>query len=63
MSLGEKIDKLKFDTRMMEIYIKNGTLKEDDVQRHNQTLPDSGTNAVNLDFKHEIGPQTREEQH
>lgn len=63
MSLGEKIDKLKFDIRMMEILVKNGTLKEEDIQKHNQSLPDSGANAVKLDFKHEIGPQTREEKH
>lgn len=55
MSLGEKIEKLKFDTRMRDINIKNGVVDKKQVEQELSNIPDSAANSVHLDFKHEMG--------
>lgn len=54
MSLGEKIEKLKFDTRMRDINLKNGSLEKKELDSELSKLDDCSGNAVNVDFKHEL---------
>lgn len=55
MSLSKSLEKLKFDTRMIDINMKNGTLDKSEYDQYLSTLENTESNAAQLDFKHEMG--------
>lgn len=51
MSLRKALEKLKADTRMIQINIKNGTLTKKEKEEQLKSLPDLSDQTVNIDFE------------
>lgn len=41
MDLNQALETMKFDVRMRDWNVKQGTIKKEDVQKHVSSLPDS----------------------
>lgn len=53
MDLGKALENLKFDVRMKEWNIKQGVVKEKEVEENLKNLKDMAASAVPLDFQDE----------
>lgn len=53
MNLRAGLDKIKFDVRMQELNVRNGTITNEDLKKHLNQLDDSKDNS--LEFKVEVG--------
>ncbi len=62
MSLSKNIERLKFDTRMIDINFKNGSLDKKEYESYLASLDDTSGNQTNVDFKHEVGTPASSEQ-
>lgn len=54
MSLKNAIDKLKYDSRMVDINLKSQILNTQDIKKHLDHLPDLQANCTSLDIEAEI---------
>lgn len=50
MSLKNAIDNLKYDSRMVEINLKNQSLTKDEYKKVLEKLPDLKSNAISVDL-------------
>jgi hypothetical protein len=55
MNLRQALDKMKFDVRMVDLNVRNGSIKQQDVQKHLESLEDAQTNATNLEIDENEG--------
>ena len=53
MSLKDAIEKLKYDSRMVEINMKSEILNGQDLKKHLEKLPDLKGNSMSLDIESE----------
>lgn len=60
MSLSKNIEKLKYDTRMIDINLKDGSLNQKEYEAYLSSLEDTSGNRTNVDFKHELGSPASE---
>jgi glutamine synthetase type III len=51
MSLKVSLEKLKADTRMRQIYVKNGVLNKKELEEQTKNLPDLSSQTVKLEFE------------
>lgn len=54
MDLSKALENLKYDVRMKEWNIKQGVVKEKDVEENLKNLKDMAASAVPLDFQDEV---------
>lgn len=50
MSLDKAMKDLKFDNRLLEQNLVNGSVKQDELKKHLENLPDSASNAGTVDI-------------
>ncbi len=62
-SLDKAMQNLKYDTRMLEINLRAGTLTQEEAKKHLEQLPDSGNNCEKLDLEDDQQSQNSSEQH
>lgn len=55
MDLSKALENLKYDVRMKEWNIKQGVVKEKDVEENLKTLKDLAASAAPLDFSDDSG--------
>ncbi len=53
VALDKSLKNLKFDVRMTEYNIDNGTITQEDLKAHLAQLPDSAANSEKLDLENE----------
>lgn len=53
MDLSQALENLKFDVRMRDWNLKQGIVKETDIQTHTQNLKDLSGSAQPLEFQEE----------
>ena len=53
MALDKSLKNLKFDVRMTEYNVDNGTLSKEELKAHLAQLPDSAANSEKLDLENE----------
>jgi len=53
MDLSQALENLKFDVRMRDWNLKQGVLKDKDIQDHTQNLKDLSASAQPLEFQEE----------
>ena len=53
MALDKSLKNLKFDVRMTEYNVDNGTLTKEELKAHLAQLPDSAANSEKLDLENE----------
>jgi hypothetical protein len=53
MDLSQALENLKFDVRMRDWNLKQGVVKEKDLQEHTKNLKDIAANAQPLEFQEE----------
>ena len=62
MNLRAGLDKIKFDIRMQELNIRNGSISQEELKKQLNQLPDSENEAI--EYKVEVGfePSSQDEQ-
>lgn len=53
MSLKDDLQKMKFDTRMVDLGLQQGHITEKELKKHLESLPDSESKARPLNIKWE----------
>lgn len=61
MSLDKALKVLKYDKRLMEIYLNKGLVTKEEIKKHLEELPDLGKNVDLLNL--EKGDKESNEQH
>ena len=51
MELHEALQRVKFDKRLLDWHIRQGTITQAEVDKHLNALPDSGAQALKLDIE------------
>jgi hypothetical protein len=55
MALDKDLKLLKFDVRIQEWSVRNGQVKQSEIETHLKELPDVSNNAVPLDLEEKSG--------
>jgi len=63
MSLDKAMKNMKFDSRMLEINLRTGTLTKEEIKKYLEQLPDSGSNCEKLDLEEDHQVQSTSDQH
>ncbi len=58
MGLREELEKLKFDTRLVDLNLKHKRVKPEELQKHLDALPDTAANVISLDALEDHGGHT-----
>jgi len=53
MDLSKALENLKFDVRMRDWNLKQGVLKDKDIEEHAKNLKDIGAQSAPLEFREE----------
>jgi len=53
MDLSQALENLKFDVRMRDWNLKQGVLKDKDIEDHTKNLKDIASNSAPLEFQEE----------
>lgn len=58
VNLRQGLEKLKFDVRMIDLNLRSGVLKSNEVQKHLESLEDAQENAAPLQIDENEGNGT-----